>query len=38
MSEGICLDRRSDNPTACLQKLVDFYSRMRIQALWLVDY
>ena len=36
MFERMCLDRRSDNPTACLQKLNDNDSWIRIEVLWLV--
>ena len=38
MFERMCLDGRSYNPTACLQKLNDNYSCIRIEALWLVDH
>ena len=36
MFERMCLDRRLDNPTACLQKLSDNDSCIRIEASWLV--
>ena len=36
MFERVCLDRRSDNPTVCLQKLRDNDSWIRIEVLWLV--
>ena len=38
MFERMCLDRRSYNPTACLQKLNDNGSCIRIEALWLVKH
>ena len=36
MFERMCLDRRSDIPTMCLQKLSDNDSCIRIEASWLV--
>ena len=36
MFERVCLDRRSDNPKVCLQKLSDNDSWIRIEVLWLV--
>ena len=36
MFERMCLDRRSDIPTVCLQKLSDNDSCIRIAASWLV--
>ena len=36
MFERMCLDRRSDIPTVCLQKLSDNDSCIRIEASWLV--
>ena len=36
MFERMCLDRRLDNPTACLQKLSDNDSCIRIEGSWLV--
>ena len=33
----MCLDGRSYNPTACLQKLNDNDSCIRIEALWFVE-
>ena len=38
MFERMCLDRRSDIPTVCLQKLSDNDSCIRIEASWLVYY
>ena len=38
MFERMCLDGRSYNPTACLQKLNDNDSCIRIEALWLVEH
>ena len=37
MFEKMCLNRRSDIPTACLQKLSDNDSCIRIEVSWLVD-
>ena len=38
MFERMCLDRWSDNPKACLQKLGDKDSCICIEASWLVDH
>ena len=38
MFQRMCLDGRSYNPTACLQKLNDNDSCVRIEALWLVEH
>ena len=37
MFERMCLDRWSDNPKACLQKLGDKDSCICIETSWLVD-
>ena len=34
----MCLNRRSDIPTVCLQKLSDNDSCIRIEVSWLVDH
>ena len=38
MFEKMCLNRRSDIPTVCLQKLSDNDSCIRIEVSWLVDH
>ena len=38
MFERMCLGRRSDIPTVCLQKLSDNDSCIRIEASWLVNH
>ena len=38
MLKRMCLNRRSDIPTACLQKLSDNDSCIDIEVSWLVDH